>query len=239
MIDIHSHILPETDDGAKSWPQAVEMCHMAAADGITHIVATPHANFTYRYDRKRHAETAQRLQEQIGNALQIRLGCDFHMSAENIAAALENPAGYVIAESRYLLVELSDFSIPPALLEGFHSLIKAGLRPILTHPERNPLLQRRPEPVVDWVRNGLLVQVTAGSLTGLWGRTAQLVARWLLEQNAVHAVATDAHDPRYRPPLLSSARRVLCNWQSEEVARALVEDNPAAILRDEDLPRQQ
>jgi protein-tyrosine phosphatase len=236
MVDIHCHILPQTDDGAKSWGLAEEMCRLAAADGITRIVATPHAKLEYPYDRKRHAETLHQLQSKTGSKPLLTLGCELFISPENVESALRNPSDYVIGDSHSILIELSDFGIPPGLLNTFQQFLAAGLRPILAHPERNPFLQRRPEPVLEWVRHGLLVQVTADSLTGSWGRLAQQVARWLLEQNAVHVVASDAHNPRSRPPLLSSARRVLCEWQDAAVAHALVESNPAAILRDAELP---
>jgi protein-tyrosine phosphatase len=236
MIDVHCHILPDADDGPESWEEAAAMGRMAAADGITHVVATPHANFEYAYDRRRHAGAVRQLQERLGGAPEIRLGCDMHFSAENFQAALNDPSAFAIAGTHYQLVELSDFSIPSTLLQNFRALMDAGLRLVLTHPERNPLLLRHPDQVLEWVREGLIVQVTANALTGYWGRTAQLAARWLLDHQAVHVVASDAHDTRHRPPLLSEARRVLRRWRNEDVARALVEDNPAAILRDEELP---
>ena len=88
MIDIHCHILPGVDDGAKSWDMAAEMCRLAAADGITDLVATPHANEEYAYDRPRLREMLQRLQSLAGGSPRMRLGCDFHLSYENIQAAL-------------------------------------------------------------------------------------------------------------------------------------------------------
>jgi protein-tyrosine phosphatase len=235
MIDIHCHILPGVDDGADSWEVALEMCRIAAADGITQIVATPHANNEYTYDRERLKSTAQQLMERTAGVPNIVLGCDFHFSYENVQDALSNPSRYTIGETPYLLVELSDFSVPPNFMDALHRLVQTGLRPILTHPERNPLLQHRPEQVLEWAGKGLIVQLTANALTGDWGKTAQRTARWLLEHNGVHVVATDAHDVRHRPPLLSPARRVLCNWQGEEVARALLEDNPAAVACGGDL----
>jgi protein-tyrosine phosphatase len=236
MVDIHCHILPEVDDGAESWDIAVAMCRMAAEDGITRIVATPHANHQYTYDRDRHLGTVQELAARIGGTPEIYLGCDFHFSYDNVQDALVNPSRYAIANSKYLLVELSDYSIPPSLLETLRQLTEVGLRPVITHPERNLLLRQRPEQVLDWAEQGIVVQVTANSLTGHWGRTAQKTARWLLERNAVHVLATDAHDTQNRPPLLSPACLVLREWIGDQVTQALVEQNPAAIIRGEDLP---
>jgi protein-tyrosine phosphatase len=236
MVDIHCHLLPQVDDGAESWEMSEEMCRMAAEDGISHIVATPHANYEYAYDRERHAESVRELSARVGTVPQISLGCDFHFSYDNVVAALADPGRYTIGTTSYLLVELSDYSIPPSILGNLQQLMGAGLRPVITHPERNPLLQRRPEQVREWVRQGALVQVTANSLTGFWGRSAQKVAGWLLEHDAVHVVATDAHDPIQRPPLLSAARRFLEDCCGPEIATALVEANPAAIVHGADLP---
>ncbi len=236
MVDIHCHILPGVDDGAKNWEIAVDMCRMAGYDGIEHIVATPHANDVYAYDRDQHARTLDELREKIGGKPELTLGCDFHFSYDNIQDALAHPHRYTIGETKYLLVEFSDYSIPPMAMEGFFHLQTAGLMPIITHPERNPILQAHPEMVLDWVENGALVQVTANSLTGHWGDRAKRVARGLLERDAVHVVATDAHDLKNRPPLLSAARHALTQLRNAEVARALVEENPRAIVQGQELP---
>src|ERR1700683_4744778 len=103
MVDIHCHILPEVDDGARSWDIAVEMCRMAAADGITHMVATPHANDKYAYDRDQHEATARELMARTGGVPEISLGCDFHFSYENVQEALVNSSPYTIGTTRYML----------------------------------------------------------------------------------------------------------------------------------------
>lgn len=236
MVDIHCHILPEVDDGASSWEVAEEMCRMAVADGITHIVASPHANHEFLYDREQHEARARQLVEKTGGAPAIVVGCDCHFSYENLQEILTAPGRYTIGNTRYLLVELSDYSIPPTLMDNFRQLLDKGLRPILTHPERNPLLQQRREMLLRWVEEGIILQITGDSLNGRWGRLAQKVALWLLKHRAVHVVATDAHDEYHRPPLLSPARRILAARHGEDLAQVLVEQNPAAILRGESLP---
>ncbi len=138
MIDIHCHLLPEVDDGPKSWDVAVEMCRMAAADGITHAVATPHANDRYAYDRGYLsgllAQLRDRLLETTGpaSALQLSLGCDFHLSFENLERVLEQPHTYTIGETNYLLIELSNYSVPTRLSECFTRLGDRGAYP---HPD--------------------------------------------------------------------------------------------------------
>ena len=238
MIDIHCHILPEVDDGPKSWETAEAMCRMAAQDGITHMVATPHANDRYFYDREYLANLLAQLQQRVGESPKLSLGCDFHMSYENMQGAMQTPEKYCIASGHYLLVEFNNFSIPPQLDDWLGQMCVRGTTPIITHPERNPILQKTTERVLQWVGLGCTVQVTASALTGFWGDRAKEVAHSLLKKNAVHFLATDAHDISRRPPILSVGRRLVAKAFGENVARALVEENPGAVLRDERLPLQ-
>src|SRR5207249_10661478 len=166
VFDIHCHIMPEVDDGPKSWDIAVEMCRMAAVDWITHTVATPHANNRYSYDRDYLKEVLSQLQARAGTSPQLTLGCDFHLSYENLESVLDQPHSYTIGETNYLLVELSNYGVPIQIADCFMRLGNRGLTPILTHPERNPILQQTPQRVLEWVEQGCLVQVTASALTG-------------------------------------------------------------------------
>ena len=236
LIDIHCHVLPEVDDGPKSWEVSISMCRMAAEDGITHLVATPHANDRYAYDREYLVTLVAELQKRIGPAPQLSLGCDFHFSDENLERLFARRHRYTIGETNYLLVELSDYSIPPNLADGFRRLGDQGLTPILTHPERNPILQKTPQRVLEYADQGCLVQVTASSLTGFWGETPEKVSRWLLARSAVHILATDAHDTRRRVPVLSEAHAVVAEMMGAEYADALVEGNPGAIVKGEPVP---
>jgi protein-tyrosine phosphatase len=236
VIDIHCHILPEVDDGPKSWEIAVEMCRLAAADGITHLVATPHANDRYAYDRAYLTEVLERLRVRAGPSPQLTLGCDFHLSYENLERVLEQPHTYTIGETNYLLVELSDFSVPIRIADCFIRLSDRGLTPILTHPERNPILQQTPQRILEWVEQGCLVQVTAGALTGSWGERPEIIARWLLDRTAVHILASDAHDAKRRVPVLSEARALASEIVGTEYAEALVEGNPAAVVNGQPIP---
>jgi protein-tyrosine phosphatase len=262
VIDIHCHLLPEVDDGPRSWDAAVEMCRMAAADGITHSVATPHANDRYVYDRAylsglldqlreklrkelgegSQAELPEESQEKLRGEprraapLQLTLGCDFHLSFENLERVLEQPHAYTIGETNYLLIELSNFSVPTRLEDCLFRLGDRGLIPILTHPERNPILQQTPQRILEWAEQGCLIQVTASALTGLWGERPELIARWLLDRSAVHILASDAHDTKRRVPNLSDARKVAERFVGVEYAEALVEGNPGAIVKGMQIP---
>jgi protein-tyrosine phosphatase len=236
VVDIHSHILPEVDDGPKSWDAAVTMCRMAAADGITHQVATPHANDRYRYDRPYLQGLVDELQKKIGDSPKLSLGCDFHLSYDNLQDALVNPSRYAIEGTHYILVELSNYSVPLQTTDSFLKLGDCGLTCVITHPERNPILRESPQRVVEWAEQGCVIQMTGSALTGFWGERVRRVARWLLEHNSVHVLSTDAHDTEKRIPVLSTARDAAAEIAGNEVAQALVEDNPRAIINSQPLP---
>lgn len=233
VIDIHSHILPEVDDGPKSWETAEAMCRMAAQDGIEYMVATPHANERYFYDRAYLSGLLGKLQQRIGVKPKLGLGCDFHLSFENMQSAMQTPEKYCIDQTRYLLVEFNNFNIPQPIDEWLAQMCEREITPIITHPERNPILQKSMERVQAWVATGCAVQITASVLTGSWGDRAAESAQWLLKKKAVHFLATDAHDITRRPPNLSEARKVVAKNFGEEIADALVEGNPGAVIRNQ------
>jgi len=212
------------------------MCLAAAADGITHMVATPHANDRYHYDREYAKGLVAHLQELVGGAPKISLGCDFHLSFDNLQDALANPTRYVIEGTRYLLVEFSNYSIPQNTGDSFLALGALGITPIITHPERNPILRENLQRVVQWAEQGCVIQMTGSALTGFWGERTYHAAEWLLEHQAVHVLATDAHDTQKRVPILSTGRNAAADICGKDIAEALVESNPRAILNNEPLP---
>jgi protein-tyrosine phosphatase len=231
MIDIHSHLLPGIDDGAKSWEETLEMCRLAEQDGVTHMVATPHANYEYCYDRARHQSLLEELRVRAPG-LSFSLGCDFHLSYENIEDALDHPERYTIGDTRYLLVELSEYSTFNVAKTLVH-LRTAGMMPIVTHPERNRVILGEPGLLNRFSDAGCLFQITANSLTGFWGRRTQRMAKEMLRQNMVHFIASDAHGVKGRPPGLSAARDVAARIIGEDAAEKLVNANPEAVLNNQ------
>jgi protein-tyrosine phosphatase len=238
MVDIHCHILPGIDDGSKSWEMTAQMCGMAAKDGITHIVATPHSNDTYVYNRERFTEMLGQLHDAGEGKLTFSLGCDFHFSYDNIQDALANPRRYTIGETQYLLIEFSDYGIPPSVKQDVFAICSSGMIPIITHPERNQPLLKNQDMVLKLIEAGCLVQVTANAITGAWGSRSKKMAEWLLKREAVHVVASDAHDPVNRRPIMSEARDVVAHLAGKEIAEALVTLNPEAIVEGKSLPYQ-
>jgi len=236
MIDIHSHPLSGVDDGASSFEVSREMCRIAAADGITHLVATPHCNYEYSYNAEINRAKLAELQAAVGDAPKLLLGCDFHLSHDNLRLLLEGHKRFTINGTDYLLVELRDQFIPEQMDRVFFELQCANVQPILTHPERNEVFEQHPDLLYRWVTRGCLVQVTAMSYTGGFGRRARHLSELWLDQNLVHFFATDAHDSRHRPPVLSKCYDKVEQAKGREVAELLLKRNPQAVLEGRPLP---
>jgi protein-tyrosine phosphatase len=230
VVDIHSHVLPGLDDGAKDFEEALAMVRMAGEAGTTDLVATPHCDLRYAFQPDAIQRGLNELQAAVGSAPRLYSGCDFHLTAETIADAVRYPTKYTINQKNYLLVEFSDSHIPkttPAILD---SLLAAGMLPVITHPERNQWLQKSLDDIAEWVELGCFVQVTAQSFLGRFGNHAQDTAHTLLKRALVHFVASDGHDTRHRPPVLSEAHAVIAKGYGESLAETLFQGNPAMAL---------
>jgi protein-tyrosine phosphatase len=236
MVDIHCHILPGLDDGAESWEVSLQMAEMAIADGITHIVATPHANSNYKFDPERIRQLRDELQAKLGDRLTLTTGCDFHLSYENLQDARLHPQKYTLNQKNYLLVEFADYSIPPTIDDTLHQLQLLGMRPIITHPERNPIIRATPQKLEKWLERGCYAQITALSLVGRFGAAAKHAAERWLEEDRIHFVASDAHNLSGRPLRLRQAFDVVVERKGEAVARALFVENPLAAVEGRALP---
>ena len=236
MVDIHCHILPGLDDGAESLETAQAMGEMAIADGITPVIGTPHANPNYRFSPRTVRERRDELQAIFAGRLVLATGCDFHLSFENLQDIKYDAARYTLNQKNYLLVEFADYSIPPSMDQSLHELQLAGLHPIVTHPERNPLIRTQPERLYKWLGQGCYAQITAQSLGGRFGKAAQEMAQQWLSAGAVHFIASDAHNVTSRPLLLKETFDIVAAAHGEDVARALLVDNPLAAFEGRPLP---
>jgi len=236
MVDIHCHILFGIDDGADTIETSLKMAESAIADGITHVIATPHANSTYPFNPSVIRERRDDLQSRVKGQLVLATGCDFHLSFENVEDLRSNASKYTLNQKNYLLVEFNDFSIPPSMDQTLHFLQLYGATPIITHPERNPLLRSNPERMYRWIRQGCYVQVTGQSLLGRFGTQAQTIAEMWLREGIIHFIASDAHNLNSRPLQLREAYGKVADKCGEDVARALFIDNPRAALEGRSLP---
>ena len=230
MIDVHSHVLWGLDDGAETLEDSVAMLVIARAAGTTDIVATPHANARYKYNLDLIAERIRDLEGVPADLPFVHRGCDFHLSLDNINEALREPAKFTVNGRNHLLVEFSDTFIPPSTEEIFRQFIALGIVPVITHPERNPILQGAIDRLRIWTAMGCLMQVTAQSLTDRFGKAARSAAFSMLSERLVHVIASDGHDTVHRPPRLDAANEILHEKMGSEAADLLLIHNPRAIL---------
>ncbi len=230
MIDIHAHILPGMDDGPQTLEESLAMLEMAEASGTTDIVATPHANLEYTFDPEAVERKMAELRRAASGRIRIHRGCDFHLTYDNVQDALAAPAKYTVNGKKFLLVELSELLIAKSTDEIFARMQGVGITPVITHPERNVLLHQRLAQLERWVAGGCLVQITAQSLLGKFGKAARDYSEELLRRGLVHFVASDAHDARHRPPRLDQAFELVARKFGPRRAERLFVLNPGAVI---------
>jgi protein-tyrosine phosphatase len=235
MIDLHCHILPGIDDGAPDRAVAVAMARCAAADGITHIACTPHI-YPGLYENNRDGIAAaiavfREVLAEEGIALTLAIGADTHLTPD-LVADIQARRVPTLNDSRYLLFEPPHHVAPPRLEESVFGLLAAGIVPVLTHPERLSWISTHYDVFARLVRGGTLMQITAGSLTGRFGRNPKYWAERMLDEGLVHLLATDAHHIDKRPPLLAEAREAAAKRVGATEATHLVLTRPRGIYDD-------
>ena len=233
MIDIHNHSAWGLDDGPATPEDTLSMLRIAATDGITEVVFTPHFNADYIFKPDLLSARKEALQGQNASTPAVCSGCEFQITLDNLDALLACPTTFTINQGRYLLLELPCSHVAAYTESVMHQLLKSGIVPIIAHPERNPVLMANLSRLESWVEMGCLTQITAFSVTGGFGGGARSAATRLLSSGLVHVVASDAHDPQYRPPVLSLAYRAISRSFGEQTADLLFTDNPGCIVRDD------
>jgi protein-tyrosine phosphatase len=230
MIDIHSHIVWGVDDGAPSIEVSLKMLEAARESGTTDIVATPHMNAEFPYDPEITAERIRELAAASGGAPRIHLGCEFHLSVDNLDQLTASPRRYTINGKQYLLMEFPDHHVGRHAEKILEQLLDSDITPIIAHPERVPVLQQDPERLGKWVDLGCLTQLTAISILGVFGKSTAAVCEKLFKLGLVHIVASDAHDPSYRHTRLAEAFAVVRDRYGEDVADLLFRHNPRCVI---------
>jgi protein-tyrosine phosphatase len=237
MIDIHSHILPGLDDGAKDMDEAIRMCSIAADDGIAQVVATPHhLNGTYYNPKNTVADAVASLNEALRKHnvnVTVLPGSDVHLGTDLLDEVKAERIMTINNGGKFMLLELPSFFVPQHVREQVFRLKLIGVTSIITHPERNKTAMEEPDFLYDLVLAGALLQVTAGSITGDFGGAVADRAHRLIGSGMAHIVATDAHNSSSRPPGLSKAFKILSNIVEPDEARMTVFDRPAAIIAGE------
>ena len=238
MIDLHCHILPGVDDGASDLTESIDMARLAIADGIHTVVATPHSlNDVYYNPLAKVLDVVGSLNDVLktdGLELKICPGSDAHICSRMVERIAAEDAATINLTGRYILAEFPSQVIPADSRNELFRLKLNNITPIITHPERNLVFQHKLDFLYDLVEMGALIQITAMSVTGELGEEAMTCSHELLKRRLVHVIASDAHSPRHRPPILSHAVEAAAHVIGDEkAARAMVTEWPAAILAGE------
>jgi protein-tyrosine phosphatase len=239
VIDLHCHVLPGVDDGPASLSDALAMCRLAAKDGCTTLVATPHQRHP-AFDGVTRGDLEgawRRLTAAMASTPdeypQVLLGAEVRVDSDLLADLERDPLEVLsMAGGRYLLVELPRVPGQPEPEELVHELLLAGWRPVVAHPEMIPWLAADLDRLAALVELGALLQVTASAFTGDFGRYPSERAWALADAGLVHFVASDAHSPTWRAPGLSAVRSVLARRLGVATANRLLIDNPGRVLAD-------
>lgn len=235
MIDIHTHILPGIDDGAKDLTESLALLKLAESDGITHMVATPHIhvgrfnNVTAQIQNDLESLKLESLKEGIN--VKLAAAAEVRLDIELMAMVMANKLPFIgkIADKNVLLLELPHSHMPQGYDKFIQWLAKQNIRVIIPHPERNRDIQSNLYYIEHLKQLGCDFQLTASSIEGEWGESAQTIALQMLQDGLVNYVASDAHSVKRRPPILSQARKTVAQLLGEERATALFVTNPLQL----------
>jgi len=236
FIDIHCHILPGLDEGASNLEESVNMLEIAKKDGISAIVAAPHImDGVYNNTKETIIKAISELKK-LANTLPIYAGAEVRI-CRGLVNRINNQEIPLVNDKRYLLLELPVHVIPPILeLENIvRNLIENKIIPIFTHPERNVVILNNLSIMERLIRCGAFFQATAMSITNQLGRSIQKATLKMIKQNYVHVVATDAHNEKNRPPVLSDAYIKVAKEFDEYEAQRLFIKNPLKIIKGESI----
>jgi protein-tyrosine phosphatase len=234
MIDLHTHILPGVDDGVKTEDDAVAFAKVAVADGIRTLVATPHCKEGFFYvDRPAVLAATDRLRQRLqreGVALTLLPGAEVHLTHDLTARVKDGRAPTLADNGRTLLLELSTSQYPVDLENLVFQLKLAGIVTLFAHPERIRYFQDDVRRYASVVRLGAFGQVTTGSVLGQFGEETEEFSEEIVRKGLVHVLASDSHNLRGRPPVLSKAVERLAEWVGPARAAAMVEGGPRALV---------
>ncbi len=233
MIDLHSHFLYGVDDGARTSDTTVQMLAQAESVGISKLLATPHVNElttpVIAHQIKETFHAIFQLMRKAGISIRIQLAGEVNLLSTSLDLT-EYDWVLIGSKNKYILVETPFQSLPDRYSEILFDLRLKKITPILAHPERNIKLQNEPTQLINWINQGCLVQVDAGSITGQFGRKCQRFAERLLHARAVHVVGSDAHESRGRNyHVLEDAFKVVEAEVDNSYAQLLFEQNPGKI----------
>ncbi|MDX3774067.1 hypothetical protein QE250_08090 [Chromatiaceae bacterium AAb-1] len=235
MFDLHNHILPGIDDGARETSDSLALLQLAHEQGITHVLATPHIH-PGRYDNTPQLirQKLQALQQQLAEtALPVKLAAaaEIRICPEILPMAQQQLLPFIGRYQHYnvVLLELPHSHIPAGTDKLISWLLRHNILPMIAHPERNRELQASPQKIVPFISAGCLFQLTAAAITGEMGEKPQLLATTWLDQKLFYIVASDAHSVQRRPPRMAQAYQIVRQSAGEEYAEQLFNLNPGQL----------
>ena len=227
LFDIHSHTLPKIDDGSNSWDETMAMVRQAHETGTTDVAITHHMIRRSDYDKENEiTEKFAALKEHLEKndiPLNLHLGAELYYSPD---LELTHKISTYNNNGRYFLVEFPMQGIPRYCDDKFFEFIVDGKNPILAHPERNLGIIRNPMRAYDFVQKGVLLQMNAGSLTGMYGETVRQAALQLLDARLIHFVGSDGHNNTKRPLVIRDAYDIIIQRCGETYATKIFQEFP-------------
>ena len=236
MLDLHSHFLPNIDDGPTTLDESLMLARMAVANGIKLSVMTPHIHPGRYLNQKKNIEQAvgdfRQVLEKHNIPLELRAAAEVRIGPEILTMVQQESIPFLGELDGYkiMLLEFPHDMIPVGSENLVDWLLKRKIRPMIAHPERNKDVMRDLSKIMPYVTRGCLLQITAASIANHFGDKAFIRAKEMLEQDWVHIIATDAHNRQHRPPDLAVGRDAAARFVGEGQARKLVEDNPRMLL---------
>jgi len=236
MIDLHCHLLPSVDDGAQNDSDSIALFKIAIADGITHMVLTPHVQ-PGRYENNlsnllKPFEKLQALIKQEQLDITISLAGEVRLCAEVLGLYATQNLPFIgkLEGKNVVLLEFPHEGIPPGSDKLVDWLIARNILPMIAHPERNKAVMRDITKIAPFIEKGCLFQLTAMSVTGKFGEAAHKIAHQFLENDWATIIASDAHNKKHRPPILSEAFKTVSQLYSENLAKQLLLTTPGEII---------
>ncbi|MCM3744105.1 capsular biosynthesis protein [Sporosarcina luteola] len=237
MIDMHSHVLYGLDDGPSDMEGAWKIIRGAVDEGISQMIATPHVHNPHYHvtaqDTISQVEVLRGLIREEGVPLTLHTGQEVRLH-EDIIENYKSGELLTLAQSRYMLLELPSQTVPAYTVRIIEQLIREGIMPIIAHPERNRAIAEKPERLQRLIRHGAYAQITAGSVSGHFGKGVQDLSLRLLEANCIHAYGSDVHNMEIRPLEFKKGLDVLVKKKHVDRIDILIENN-ARIIADQPL----
>lgn len=233
FIDIHTHILPEVDDGSRSMAETIKMLQIAQEQQIETIIATPHfipggKNLPVDVLKQR-LEQVQAEAIKINPSMKVFLGNEIYYS-ESVIEDLKSGKALTLAESRYVLVEFSTKDTDQHIYRALSGLIRAGYIPILAHVERYRCFYKKEYLIHDLIEAGCYIQMNSRSLIGGFLDREAAYHRSLIEQGLIHLIGSDCHDEKVRIPYMMKAAQMIINKYDESLVSKILFTNPLNVL---------